>query len=160
MIINKKNIILILILSILMIIACSYIPVNAILTADKLSGTSNNTGEIEPVLASVLKIAGIIGSAMSIITMILLGVKYMLGSVEEKAEYKKSLFPYMIGAVFVFGASTIAGIVYSFLEREINIKNNKRRNKYYEKSIKNFCNNIISCYVNVICKCSICCYIS
>lgn len=68
MIINKKNIILILILSILMIIACSYIPVNAILTADKLSGTSNNTGEIEPVLASVLKIAGIIGSAMSIIT--------------------------------------------------------------------------------------------
>ena len=102
MIINKKNIILILILSILMIIACSYIPVNAILTADKLSGTSNNTG--------------IIGSAMSIITMILLGVKYMLGSVEEKAEYKKSLFPYMIGAVFVFGASTIAGIVYSMVK--------------------------------------------
>ena len=116
MIINKKNIILILILSILMIIACSYIPVNAILTADKLSGTSNNTGEIEPVLASVLKIAGIIGSAMSIFTMILLGVKYMLGSVEEKAEYKKSLFPYMIGAVFVFGASTIAGIVYSMVK--------------------------------------------
>ena len=42
MIINKKNIILILILSILMIIACSYIPVNAILTADKLSGTSTS----------------------------------------------------------------------------------------------------------------------
>ena len=48
--------------------------------------------------------------------MILLGVKYMLGSVEEKAEYKKSLFPYMIGAVFVFGASTIAGIVYSMVK--------------------------------------------
>ena len=114
MIINKKNIILILILSILMIIACSYIPVNAILTADKLSGTSNNTGEIEPVLASVLKIAGIIGSAMSIITMILLGVKYMLGSVEEKAEYKKSMMPYVIGAALIFAASALAQVIYNF----------------------------------------------
>lgn len=36
----------------------------------------------------------------------------MLGSVEERAAYKKTLLPYAIGAIFVFGASTVAGLVY------------------------------------------------
>lgn len=36
----------------------------------------------------------------------------MLGSIEEKAQYKKTLLPYLIGAIFVFGATTIPGIVY------------------------------------------------
>ena len=38
----------------------------------------------------------------------------MLGSLEEKAEYKKTMMPYIIGAVLVFAASAIAGIIYSF----------------------------------------------
>ena len=33
--------------------------------------------------------------------------------VERKAEYKKTLMPYVIGAVFVFAASSIAGIIYN-----------------------------------------------
>jgi len=37
----------------------------------------------------------------------------MMGSTEEKAEYKKSLLPYVIGAGLVFAASTIAQIVYN-----------------------------------------------
>ena len=39
----------------------------------------------------------------------------MMGSAEEKAEYKKTLMPYVIGAALVFAASTIAGVLYSFL---------------------------------------------
>ena len=38
----------------------------------------------------------------------------MMGSAEEKAEYKKTLLPYIIGAAFVFAASTIASIIFSF----------------------------------------------
>ena len=37
----------------------------------------------------------------------------MIGSVEEKAEYKKTLMPFLIGALFVFAASTIASIIYN-----------------------------------------------
>ena len=38
----------------------------------------------------------------------------MMGSAEEKAEYKKTLLPYVIGAALVFAASTIATVVYNF----------------------------------------------
>ena len=32
----------------------------------------------------------------------------MIGSADERAEYKKSMMPYLIGALLVFGASGIA----------------------------------------------------
>ena len=37
----------------------------------------------------------------------------MFGSVEEKAEYKKTLMPYIIGATLVFAAAGLAGVIYS-----------------------------------------------
>ena len=54
-----------------------------------------------------------IGMAVSVIVLLVLGIKYMIGSAEEKAEYKKTMIPYIIGAVLVFAASTIASIVMS-----------------------------------------------
>ena len=37
----------------------------------------------------------------------------MMGSTDEKAEYKKSMLPYVIGAVLVFAASSIASVIYN-----------------------------------------------
>ena len=58
-------------------------------------------------------IAYVTNAAMviSVVMIAVLGVKYMLGSSEEKAEYKKSLVPLLVGAVLVFGAAAIAKIV-------------------------------------------------
>lgn len=77
-----------------------------------LNGTGGNTGAIENTGKGILSILSIIASAISIIAIIALGIKYMLGSVEEKASYKKTLLPYFIGAIFVFGATTVSGIIY------------------------------------------------
>ena len=55
-----------------------------------------------------------IGSIAAIAILVVLGLKYMMGSTEEKAEYKKTMLPYLIGAVFIFAASNIAGMVYDF----------------------------------------------
>ena len=52
-----------------------------------------------------------VGMALAVIIVAILGVKYMLGSADERAEYKKSMLPYLIGALLVFGASAIAGAV-------------------------------------------------
>lgn len=41
----------------------------------------------------------IIGSAISVICLVVLGIKYMMGSVEEKANYKKTLVPYLLGTL-------------------------------------------------------------
>jgi len=43
-----------------------------------------------------------------------LGIKYMMGSAEEKAEYKKTMIPYIIGAILLFAATTIANAIYTF----------------------------------------------
>ena len=41
----------------------------------------------------------------------ILGIKFMIGSVEEKAEIKAALVPFIIGCVVVFGAFGIWKIV-------------------------------------------------
>lgn len=57
-----------------------------------------------------------IGIAVSVITLIILGIKYMLGSIEEKAEYKKSMIPYIVGVIFIGGISSILALVSSIVE--------------------------------------------
>ena len=80
---------------------------------EDLNGNGATNKHIKEVGGNFLFVLSIIASAISIIALIFLGIKYMLGSVEERAQYKKTLFPYVLGAVLVFGATTISGIVYN-----------------------------------------------
>ncbi len=61
----------------------------------------------------IISIITTVGSIISVVALIALGIKYMMGSAEEKAEYKKTLLPYFIGATILFGCSVIAGIIYN-----------------------------------------------
>lgn len=54
----------------------------------------------------------LVGTVIAILGIMILGIKYMVGSVEEKAEYKKTLIPYIIGCVFIFAISNIVSIIY------------------------------------------------
>jgi len=85
-------------------------------------GTQLDTDAFEPtsteVPSSVTKIGGtiyqtirIIGIVVAVITLIIIGITYMMGSVEEKAEYKKRLIPYIIGAFLVGGGSVLISII-------------------------------------------------
>lgn len=47
-----------------------------------------------------------------VVIIAVLGVKYMMGSLEEKAEYKKSMIPLIIGIVVVMSATTIAKLLF------------------------------------------------
>ena len=82
----------------------------------KMTGDDSiNTGGITEIGNSIITILTTIGVVASVIVLIVIGIKYMLGSPEEKAEYKKTLMPYVIGAALVFAASAIAQIVYQFM---------------------------------------------
>lgn len=59
------------------------------------------------ILTAVTNIAMI----LAVVVIAILGVKYMMGSTEEKAEYKKTMIPYLVGAVLVFGAGAIGTFV-------------------------------------------------
>lgn len=79
------------------------------------SSTSADT-KIQNYGGKILSAVTTAGIVLSVIVLAVLGIKYMLGSAEEKAEYKKTLMPYLIGAALIFGASTIATIVYEFMK--------------------------------------------
>ena len=45
----------------------------------------------------------IIGTFIAVGAMMVIGIKYVTGSIEEKANYKKSMMPYLIGCFVLFG---------------------------------------------------------
>lgn len=77
-----------------------------------MAGNGANSEELKQKTGNVLGIVQVIGSVVSVIILMAIGIKYMLGSVEEKAEYKKTLMSYLIGAALVFSCTTIPQILY------------------------------------------------
>ena len=57
-----------------------------------------------------------LGSIVSVLALVLIGIKYMMGSVEEKAEYKQTMIYYIIGAILVFAISNISAVIYDFAQ--------------------------------------------
>jgi len=58
----------------------------------------------------------IIGIVIAVIWGMFIAIKFITGSVEEKAEVKKTLIPYVAGCVVLFGAFTIWKIVVTILQ--------------------------------------------
>lgn len=65
---------------------------------------------------NVINIIRIVASIISVIVLVALGIKYMFGSVEEKAQYKETMKPYLIGAILVFGITNVTSILYSIMK--------------------------------------------
>lgn len=63
---------------------------------------------------NVVGIIKVVGVILSVGCLMILGIKYMMGSAEEKAEYKKTFIPYLIGAILLFGASAFASQIYGW----------------------------------------------
>mgnify|MGYP006986358290 FL=1 len=74
-----------------------------------------NTGtapaEMTNVINAIITVIQTIGIILSVIVIGILGVKYMTGSVEERADYKKSLIPYLIGTVLLTTVATVVRII-------------------------------------------------
>ena len=87
-----------------------------VFTPGQLTGDNQtNTAGIQNLGNRIITIISSIGMVVSVVVLIALGIKYMVGSAEEKAEYKKTLLPYLIGAGLVFAASVIAQVVFNFM---------------------------------------------
>ena len=69
--------------------------------------------EITQKAGKVLGIISGIGVIVAVVVLVGIGIKFMLGSVEEKAEYKKTLIPYIIGAFLLIAATTVPKIIYT-----------------------------------------------
>ena len=63
----------------------------------------------------ILGIIQVVGIILSVGCLMILGIKYMMGIAEEKAEYKKTFIPYLIGALLLFAASAFAKTIYNWV---------------------------------------------
>ena len=73
---------------------------------------TNAATKVNKLGGNILGVIQTVGTVAAIVTLIILGIKYMMGSAEEKAEYKKTLVPYVIGAILVLLASNIVKWVF------------------------------------------------
>lgn len=70
---------------------------------------------ISTTAGKILSIVRIIGMAVAVIMLTILGIKYVAASPNEKAEYKKGMTIYVVGAVLLFGASLLLGVIQNFV---------------------------------------------
>ena len=76
------------------------------------SATVGGQDKVAKLAGSIIKFLQYIAIVAGTIILAVLGIKYMMGSVEEKAEYKKSFIPLIVGIVVVMGAMTIARVLF------------------------------------------------
>lgn len=74
--------------------------------------SDNNIIEISKQIYKVVMILGIVVAAVIIMV---LGIQFMTGSIEQQAKVKEMLVPFGVGCVVVFGSLTIWRIVVSVM---------------------------------------------
>ena len=80
------------------------------------SGNAGDTNEIAKKAANIVATLRNIAAIAAVVIVAILGIKYMLGSVEEKAEYKKSFVPLIVGVAVVTMALQIAAMIFSIAD--------------------------------------------
>lgn len=108
---NKKLVKIIPVMLLIVMIAMAFVPVFAASSPSDLTPTQNDN--FDTIGKNIIGIVKAIGTIISVLMLVILGIKYMLGSSEEKAEYKKTMIPYLIGAILIFAAPYIAGAIYN-----------------------------------------------
>lgn len=79
------------------------------LTGEKTSAQDS----VQSIGNQIIGIITTVGVVVAVVVLLILGIKYMMGSASEKAEYKKTMIPYLVGAILIFGASAITKVVVS-----------------------------------------------
>ena len=70
--------------------------------------------KIETAGGKVAGLISVIAAAVAIVILIWLAIKYMSAAPADKADIKKSAVTYVIGAVLLFAASGVLGIIANF----------------------------------------------
>lgn len=114
----KKYTISIILALIIMLIIPSFICIsnatglNAIQNPDLYKqSTDDNTGAIQ-IGNIIVGLIRTVGESIAVIMLLVIGIKYIMGSVEEKAEYKQSMWPYILGAILIFSGAALTNVIY------------------------------------------------
>lgn len=76
-------------------------------------GDSSDVSGIKGVASRVVKAIRNIAAIIAVVIISILGIKYMIGSTQERADYKKSFIPLIVGIIVVVAAAQIATMIFS-----------------------------------------------
>lgn len=68
--------------------------------------------KVQTITGKILGLVRNIGVSVSVIALMVIGIKYMTGSIEQKAKYKQSMVPYMVGIILLAAGTSIIKIIY------------------------------------------------
>lgn len=86
------------------------------------SVNADNSGLVSSttnIVGNIITVIQVVGTGVAIIMLIYMAIKYISAAPSEKAEFKKSATAYIVGAIVLFAASGILGIVKNFATSNI-----------------------------------------
>lgn len=75
--------------------------------------TESEESELAEKAGILLGVINVLGVVSAVIALVLLGMKYFLGSVQEKADFKNSLWLYILGIILLVACTTIPNIIFN-----------------------------------------------
>ena len=117
---NKKRVLSIILIIVMLLITiiptCCYSVDLGLGNLDKYEGENPGSQKLVTKANVIFTAIRNIGIILSVVILIVIGIKYMLGSVEEKANYKETLVPYLIGTALLFTGSLVPQLIYNFMQ--------------------------------------------
>ena len=71
------------------------------------------------VVGTAINVIRIVGTGIAIIMLTYVAIKYMSAAPSEKAEFKKSATAMIVGAIVLFAATNILGVIAKFADKNI-----------------------------------------
>lgn len=81
---------------------------------NEASDSTGTYGTVNSIIGTIITVAQVIGIGVAIIMLIVLAIKYISAAPSDKAEIKKHAVVYVVGAIVLFAASGILGIIKNF----------------------------------------------
>lgn len=97
----------------IVIICCNVLPIygvdiNPIIGADKNTAINDKLVEIR---GNALGVAQVIGVCVAVCMLIFVAIKYLTSSPNERADVKKYVIPFVIGAICIFAAVGLVQLI-------------------------------------------------
>ncbi len=77
------------------------------------NGGNQMSGEVGNIAGTIINWIWGISIIVAIIVVMVIGIKFIIGGTQEKAEYKKSLMPVAVGVILVVFATTLVKFLFS-----------------------------------------------
>lgn len=123
---SRKNLVICILITLTMIMTLFIVVIPNYSYADdplglddlsKYQGKNPGSEKLKNKANTIFSYLRAIGIVVSVVALIAIGMKYMLGSVEEKATYKQTLLPYLVGAILLFTGSLIPQLIYNIMQK-------------------------------------------